>query len=229
MREIMSKSHQFQMPRTFTPEHREKLAAANRGKHHSPETRAKMRAAKLGKKKSAETRARMSAARIGVKYSDETRARMSAAKRGKPGRKLQPHEVERFVAWRTGREHDERTKAKMSASRLGVPCPHGRRETYKGVLFRSSWEVRTAKALDALGIAWEYEPQRFYFKGERFTYLPDFYLPTKGVYWEVKGWMRHGDAAKIAAFRQHYPQHALVIVNSAELRALERAAQKAVA
>lgn len=46
--------------------------------------------------------------------------------------------------------------------------------SYKGYRFRSRLEARWAVFFDALGIAWEYEPEGFEFEGER--YLPDFRL-----------------------------------------------------
>lgn len=86
---------------TFTPEVREKMAAASRGKkataearekmsrgqrNNSPETRAKKRAAHLGRPLSAEHRARISASlrgekhpNFGKKTSDETRLKMSVS------------------------------------------------------------------------------------------------------------------------------------------------------
>ena len=60
------------------------------------------------------------------------------------------------------------------------------RTTYKGHNMRSRLEADIAKQLDALGIDWLYEPERFNL-GE-FTYLPDFYLPSYDLYIEGKGW-----------------------------------------
>ncbi|MBN1562782.1 MAG: hypothetical protein JXA10_03015 [Anaerolineae bacterium] len=54
---------------------------------------------------------------------------------------------------------------------------------YQGKLMRSLFEVEFAKALDARGIAWEYEPERI--GGGR--YLIDFYLPELTCWVEVKG------------------------------------------
>lgn len=61
--------------------------------------------------------------------------------------------------------------------------------SYAGCRFRSRLEARWAVFFDHLGIEWQYEPER-YMVGPapaRRTYLPDFYLPDKAVWVEVKG------------------------------------------
>lgn len=67
--------------------------------------------------------------------------------------------------------------------------------TYAGCRFRSRLEARWAVWLDHLGIAWEYEPQGFEVTNrlrlddapDSFNYLPDFWLPEHGYWFEVKG------------------------------------------
>jgi hypothetical protein len=52
---------------------------------------------------------------------------------------------------------------------------------YKGYLFRSRLEARWAVFLDALGVAWRYEPQGFLLdNGE--PYLPDFWVKLAGAW-----------------------------------------------
>jgi hypothetical protein len=57
---------------------------------------------------------------------------------------------------------------------------------YKGYRFRSRLEARWAVFFDALGIRWEYELEGFDLP-DAGRYLPDFYLPGSGVFFEVKG------------------------------------------
>lgn len=57
---------------------------------------------------------------------------------------------------------------------------------YQGYRFRSRLEARWAVFFDALGIPWEYESEGFDL-GEAGKYLPDFWLPTFGVWVEIKG------------------------------------------
>lgn len=97
-----------------------------------------------------------------------------------------------------------------------------RRSYYKGVPFRSSWEVRAAKSLDALGIQWEFESKRFDLGSE--TYAPDFYLPTEDVFWEIKGYYGPKSQRTVALFREKYPQHRLVLIDEVALEILEASA-----
>lgn len=57
---------------------------------------------------------------------------------------------------------------------------------YKGYHFRSRMEARWAVYLDALGVAWQYEPEGYLLPSGK-GYLPDFYLPEIGTYLEIKG------------------------------------------
>lgn len=62
---------------------------------------------------------------------------------------------------------------------------------YAGILFRSRLESKWAVFMDAVGISWTYEPERFQLPG-RGTYLPDF-VTGDGAYIEVKGAEQHLD------------------------------------
>lgn len=77
---------------------------------------------------------------------------------------------------------------------------------YKGYRFRSRLEARWAVFFDALGIRWEYEKQGFDL-GDGYTYLPDFWLPTIRVWFEVKGAiLTREDREKVARLRCYsYP------------------------
>lgn len=55
---------------------------------------------------------------------------------------------------------------------------------YRGYRFRSRLEARWAVFLDALGERWEYEPQGYRLDDE--FYLPDFWLPERKAFLEVK-------------------------------------------
>lgn len=70
--------------------------------------------------------------------------------------------------------------------------------------FRSNWEIELAELLTDLGIKWEYEPQRFYFRGEGESYLPDIFLPEYNVWVEVKGWMDKRSLRRVKLFKKYY-------------------------
>jgi hypothetical protein len=70
------------------------------------------------------------------------------------------------------------------ACRLDGTPKRGMRTWYAGVCFRSRLESLWARAFDAAGLRWSYEPME-YVLGNR-TYLPDFYLADLDAYAEVK-------------------------------------------
>lgn len=57
--------------------------------------------------------------------------------------------------------------------------------SYRGYRFRSRLEARWAVFFTASCIDWEYEKQGYVVEGR--PYLPDFWLPGLGVFFEVKG------------------------------------------
>jgi len=191
------------LPKGFrhSPETKERLAVAMRQirAEESPEQRERRR---ITRPCSLEKRAKIAASHMGLKHTDEARAKMSVAKTGKSHHTLE---------WRQ----------KMSALFRGRPAPFpNRRFYYNAIAFRSSWEVRVARALDAAGIRWMYESKRFDLGTQ--TYAPDFYLPDLGIYWEVKGYFGPKSQRTIALFRDRYPDVSLVIINRAAMIALER-------
>lgn len=63
--------------------------------------------------------------------------------------------------------------------------PYSDPQFYKGISFRSKLEVKWAQVFDSVDEPWEYEPKTFRFGAD--TYLPDFYLPQRECWFEVKG------------------------------------------
>jgi hypothetical protein len=53
--------------------------------------------------------------------------------------------------------------------------------------YRSRLEARYAVLLQVCGLPFQYEREGFELESGR--YLPDFWLPTKGIWLEVKGWV----------------------------------------
>lgn len=82
--------------------------------------------------------------------------------------------------------------------RRSIPTRYGK------ALFRSKLEADWARAFDALGIQWRYEPEGRYF-GDVF-YLLDFHLPQVDQWVEVKGQWRPEDVRRALAFCSHHPR-----------------------
>lgn len=93
---------------------------------------------------------------------------------------------------------------------------HVRPYWHAGVNMRSTWEVKFAEHLDSQGVSWSYEPTFFkVLDGKR--YAPDFYVPERGVYYEIKGWMDSRSSEKIQAFRDEHPDIPLVVLGKVGL------------
>lgn len=105
----------------------------------------------------------------------------------------------------------------------GMAPPHGKWVSYQRkdgtlVRMRSRWESAAATYLDLQCIAWEYEPARFKLLDR--TYMPDFWLPGLGVYWEIKGWMHARHAETIRQFRICNPTIPLVVIGPGSMRGI---------
>ena len=79
----------------------------------------------------------------------------------------------------------------------------------RGHTFRSSWELVTAKYLDAEGYEWDYEVQRYpiLVDGKSRTYMPDFWITAAGALTlvDVKGRWRCEQRRRVELFREQYP------------------------
>lgn len=58
---------------------------------------------------------------------------------------------------------------------------------YNGYRFRSRLEARYAVLFDQLGIEYLYEHQGYYLGSDLGNYLPDFYIPSRNAFFEIKG------------------------------------------
>lgn len=80
---------------------------------------------------------------------------------------------------------------------------------YAGCHFRSRLEARWAVFFDHLGIRWEYEPQgfdcywRLALEDATFPYLPDFWLPDKNMWVEVKGALTNDECVRLLNAAAH--------------------------
>jgi len=73
------------------------------------------------------------------------------------------------------------TKVSLPAT---ANIPRVKPTLYHDTLFRSRLEARWAMLFDREQIAWHYEPQGFWVGND--VYIPDFWLPERGWFVEVK-------------------------------------------
>ncbi len=151
-------------------------------------------------------------------YTDERNARAVASRKAN-----NPD----LVPWNKGLTKNTDKRLMASSKRLMGHIPeYGKyrawyRSPKRMILMRSKWEVAFAQYLDRHGMKWEYEP-RFFFVGvgvwRGLTYLPDFYLPTKDMWIDVKGRYSDENKAKIAEFRNRNPKKHLLVIEKQALR-----------
>jgi len=117
---------------------------------------------------------------------------------------------------------------------FGKKPPHakgGYREDI-GHYVRSSWEADYARVLKLLEEDYEYEKHSFELvlaDGREVTYTPDFYLPSRNLYVEIKGFMRYDDQMKIDAFNLAHPDKRLEVISKTKFAELQMTYQNMVA
>jgi hypothetical protein len=113
-----------------------------------------------------------------------------------------------------GKKFSIEWRNKISKSMRGKNIGHvpygkgyGNGDYYKDNWMRSTYELAYTKKLDELKEKWIYEPKAFpiMVNGKKATYRPDFYLPERDEYKEIKGHMKEKAKAKIEAFQKQYP------------------------
>jgi hypothetical protein len=78
-------------------------------------------------------------------------------------------------------------------------CGRTKITEYKGFKLNGSWELEVAKWLDSLNLNWTNKivtPFEYQWQGRLHLYFPDFYLPERNLYIEVKGYERDRDREK---------------------------------
>lgn len=108
----------------------------------------------------------------------------------------------------------------------GKKSPHGKGSYIDGEWMRSSYEIAVAKLFIKIHYPFQYEPEAFpityEFEGKlkQGTYRPDFYLPAKDMYIEVKGYWRGDAKVKFEAFKSQYPDLHIKLLDESRLKAM---------
>lgn len=210
----------YRKGRPLSPEHRAAISAGliEADRHHSQESKDKISAANLGKKMSAGAKKKLSVAQ--TEYQESIKYQRKASKRAlQLERELKWHlcqcregctHIVKSADGKYAKGHHPDSLAELVGSPHDTPYfgKHGL------VLMRGSWEVTYAIYLDYTGVEWEYEKHKLPFVfGERSTtYTPDFYLPEKDRYVEVKGYYGPENRGRMKAFLAQHPEIKLHIV-----------------
>lgn len=120
-----------------------------------------------------------------------------------------------------GKVFSKEHKENLRISHLGIfkgkksprfgKVSHSKYIKYKDIWMHSTWEVIYAKYLDKNNIKWQYESKAFDL-GDT-TYTPDFYLPEKDLYIEVKGYWRVDAKNKFKLFQKLYSNITILIID----------------
>ena len=86
---------------------------------------------------------------------------------------------------------------------------------------RSSLEIRYSGILNSLHEKWDYEIKSFKIDSINCSYRPDFYLPDKDVWIEVKGWFDDTSKTKMIEFYKQYSNYNFLIVYVDHIKLLE--------
>jgi len=97
------------------------------------------------------------------------------------------------------------TSPKAARGKAGI-----RKDISKTIYFYSRWEANYARLLNYLDVKWQYQPKTFDLKTQ--TYTPDFYLPDRDVYIEVKNFLWKYSKIRDEKFRKFYPNIKLILL-----------------
>lgn len=107
------------------------------------------------------------------------------------------------------------TSPKASKGKNGI-----RKDISPTINFYSRWEANIARMYTFLNMRWQYAPKSFDIGGQ--TYTPDFYLPEKDMYIEVKNFWWTYSKIRDEKFRTIYPHIHLDVVLKEEYLKLEK-------
>lgn len=141
----------------------------------------------------------------------ETREKLSAAGKRRvwtqEDRDRQSKSMQRAV---------EKYPESYSASNV---CGRTKLIEYKGHTLNGKWELEVAKWLDSCNVVWTniIHQEIFYeWQNRQHRYFPDFYLPEKNLYIEVKGYERDRDRCKWSVVSN------LLVIKAKEIQQIQK-------
>jgi hypothetical protein len=106
------------------------------------------------------------------------------------------------------------TSPKAARGKAGI-----RKDISKTIYFYSRWEANIARLFNFLGINWKYQPKTFDLLSQNYT--PDFYLPDRNAYIEVKNFLWKYSKIRDKKFRKIYPDIKLILLLKEDYSKLE--------
>lgn len=97
------------------------------------------------------------------------------------------------------------TSPKAARGKAGI-----RKDISKTIYFYSRWEANMARLFNYLDIKWLHQPKTFDLVSQNYT--PDFYLPDREEYIEVKNFLWKYSKIRDEKFRKLYPDIRLVLL-----------------
>jgi len=97
------------------------------------------------------------------------------------------------------------TSPKAARGKAGI-----RKDISAIIYFYSRWEANIARLFNYLGVKWLYQPKTFDLGSQNYT--PDFYLPDRNAYVEVKNFLWKYSKIRDRKFRKIYPDINLTLL-----------------
>ena len=107
------------------------------------------------------------------------------------------------------------TSPKAARGKAGI-----RKDISAIIYFYSRWEANIARLFNYLGVKWLYQPKTFDLGSQNYT--PDFYLPDRNAYVEVKNFLWKYSKIRDRKFRKIYPDINLTLLLKKNYLKLEK-------
>jgi hypothetical protein len=135
-----------------------------------------------------------------------------------------------FIVSKPSAAFRKRLSALMSLKNRG-----GKSKWYEvsGQKLQGTWERNLAIKFNELGIKWIKPTKtthiwKYKRRGKIKSYTPDFYLPGRRIWLEVKGFWWGSDKAKMRAIKRAYPRRKLLIIEKAKYELILKAERASV-